>query len=316
VQSAGVCWQGVLTPFDRLDGYERRIQNDPAQADDGAASTSGKRNCRDKQSLWYSWPLVRVCMVRQLRRSLCLRNWPRRLPSVVLHALSMSDAGQRCQASMVRRPLGTPAPELALPARLLRSRPRCGARVPEHRRAAGGDQGHARAHAAAAGRRAAVARARRAAPGRGLLAPGRVPAAVRPDVRSPIPPLFGETRAPPRVRACTLARRPSCEVPMEVIVIQVAARLLSAWAAGLQGAASACDLLIRYAGRVWARQAAAAEAPARRAAARAAQGPAAERHRDCAVRCGPGGGGARARGVRGGGPPPPPPPPSPPVCAR
>jgi len=88
-QSAVVCWQGVLTPFDRLDGYERRIQSDPADGGAGAASTSGGRRRARAQRLRCVWALVRVRMVHQLRRSLRLRNWPRRSPAVVLHEVSV-----------------------------------------------------------------------------------------------------------------------------------------------------------------------------------------------------------------------------------
>lgn len=37
----GSRWQGVLTPFDRLDGFERRIQSEAVQRGTGEASTSG-----------------------------------------------------------------------------------------------------------------------------------------------------------------------------------------------------------------------------------------------------------------------------------
>ena len=53
--------QGVLTPFDRLDGFERRVQQRPAQAaagrSAGQASTSGNLCCALSPALIKTWVL-------------------------------------------------------------------------------------------------------------------------------------------------------------------------------------------------------------------------------------------------------------------
>ena len=57
--SVAACQQGVLTPFDRLDGFERKQQGVPPQLDpqqrQGEASTSGELT---KQGSMHIWLLV------------------------------------------------------------------------------------------------------------------------------------------------------------------------------------------------------------------------------------------------------------------